>query len=567
MTENIGAFVLVLHSHLPYVRMAGGWPHGEEMLHEAMAETYIPLLNALNELLAEGYHPRLTLGLTPVLLEQMADAGVQAHFERYLEERLALIGADVGRLGKEGDRARLKLAEWYQRGYVDLLKSFRERYQGNLVIGFRDLQDAGVLDILTCAATHGYLPLMERNSTIYGQLRTGYETTRRHLGRSPQGVWLPECGYRPAYTKEMDDRGYVKPGLESFLAAQNLRYFFTDSHVIEGRKLTGKVAGDVIGPYGVMPQRKWVEPLAEDDLPRRKRGTTFRPYYVHSDEVAVFARDEGTGLQVWSASQGYPGDPVYREFHRKDDHSGLQYWRVTGPKVELGDKALYDPEVAFGRVYDHTDHFVALVEERLREYQEETGQYGCITNAYDTELYGHWWFEGILWLKEVLRRLERHNAIDLTTADAYLKAHPPTEVLDLPESSWGTGGGHWTWLNPETEWLWPLIHNAERQMEALVERYPDADGEMLELLNQATRELLLLESSDWSFLITTGQAQEYATSRLQGHIARFQHLVSIAQRGEIGDEERRFLHQAQELDNPFPDIDYRDFQAREGAGK
>jgi len=627
MTTKKGAFILVLHSHLPYVRKAGRWPHGEEMLHEAMAETYIPLLNALNELVDEGYQPKLTIGLTPILLEQLADPDVRQHFELYLQERTALAQADVQRfsrpvleewqeahdraaaarqaaiaqrkaalaaeiedeeelkaaiaaleddptlppppipvdaaLAEQAQKERdhlLYLARWYRDWYNDLLSAFREKYDRDLVGAFRRLQDMGVLDILTSAATHGYLPLMERDSTIYGQLRTGLETSRRHLRRYPQGIWLPECGYRPAYMTE-GEPSYYKPGLEEFLAELNIRYFFTDTHVIQGGELVGKAAGDAIGPYGAIPKRKRV--IAETERPRAKVGTTFRPYYVHAADVAVFGRDERTGLQVWSAAHGYPGDFVYREFHRKDEHSGLQYWRITGAETDLGQKELYDPYPAFQRVQTHADHFVHLVRDRLVAYHERTGQFGCIVSAYDTELYGHWWFEGIAWLKEVLRQLSINPEVELTTAAEFLAAHPPEEVLDIPESSWGSGGGHWTWLNPETEWMWPLIHQAERQMEALVAQYPNAEGEMQEVLNQAARELLLLQSSDWPFLISTGQAKAYATGRFQQHLARFNHLVLIARRGQLSDADRRFLESVAEMDNPFPDVDYRYFAERE----
>lgn len=564
MAEKLGAFVFVLHSHLPYVRRAGRWPHGEEMLHEAMAETYIPLLNALHELVEAGCRPRLTIGLTPILLEQMADADVCAHFELYLQERLTLIEADLTRHSATANSPFFPLARWYYQRYENLLRDFQEKYNRNLADGFRRLLEMGVLDVLTSAATHAYLPLMERDSTLYGQIRTGLEASHRHLGQCPQGIWLPECAYRPAYLKEDAGRSYVKPGLESFLAGQGLRYFFTDTHVVEGGRLVGKVAGDVVGPYGSIPARRWVEAVDETTLPRLQRGTTFRPYYVHTAEVAVFGRDESTGLQVWSASIGYPGDYWYREFHRKDDRSGLQYWRITGAGVELGKKELYDPSMAAQRVQEHADHFVGLVRDRLAAYRAQSGQYGCLISAYDTELFGHWWYEGIDWMKEVLRQLSTHPDVELTTARAYLDAHPPTEVLDLPESSWGAGGTHWTWLNPDTEWVWPLIHHAERRMEALVARYPDAQGELRDVLNQAARELVLLEASDWPFLITTGQAKEYASGRFQQHAARFHHLAQMAESGALSEADRRFLRQVMELDNPFPTIDYRNFRAREG---
>ena len=552
-----GAFTFVLHSHLPYVRKAGRWPHGEEMVHEAIAETYIPLLNALFELKDAGCQPRLTIGLTPILLEQLADADVLAHFELYLLEKITLVEADLKR-HQESNHGHLQyLARFYLDWYTDILRSFTERYGRNLVAAFRQLQDEGNLDIITSAATHGYLPLMERDSTISAQLKVGRDAYRKRLGRAPRGVWLPECGYRPAYMQD----GTYKPGIEEFLAEADLGYFFTDTHVIVGGQLVGKVAGDVIGPYGNMPKRKLV--LHADERPEAKERTTMRPYYVRSVDVAVFGRDERTGLQVWSAAHGYPGDYVYREFHRKDSNSGLQYWRITGAQVDLGQKDFYDPHPAMNQVQMHADHFVSIISDEVSQYHASTGNPGIVVSAYDTELFGHWWFEGVTWLKEVLRRLDKSETVQLMTAGDYVQAYPPDEVITLPESSWGQGGGHWTWLNPDTEWMWPLIHSAERRMEQLVASHPQAKGELRKVLNQAARELLLLESSDWPFLISTGQAKEYAGGRFQQHLARFSHLASMADAGLSTELNRHFVDNIVDLDNPFPTIDYRDFAARE----
>lgn len=559
----IGAFTFVLHSHLPYVRKAGRWPHGEEMIHEAIAETYIPLLNALFDLKQDGYEPKLTVGITPILMEQLADPDVLEHFELYIEERMTLVEADRRRWENEDER-RTALAQFYLDLYTGLLAAFRDRYKGDLIGAFRRLQNEGNLDILTSAATHGYLPLAERDSTIYGQIKTGVDTYVRHMGTAPHGIWLPECAYRPGYMKE-GTPSYYKPGIEEFLAAFNLRYFFTDTHVIEGGELVGKVAGDAVGPYGAVPLRKVV--VRADSRPEATLRSTFRPYYVQAAEVAVFGRDERTGMQVWSAAHGYPGDFVYREFHRKDPNSGAQYWRVTGAGTDLGEKDLYDPAAAQRQVQAHADHFVHLVVERLQEWHSHHDEFGIIVSAYDTELFGHWWFEGVDWVKEVLRQLSVNPDVQLTTARDYVDAHPPTEVMAIPESSWGAGGGHWTWLNPDTEWVWPLIHAAERRMEHIVRRWPEADGEWADVMAQMARELVLLESSDWPFLISTGQAKEYASGRFQQHLARFNHLAAVAERGgPLSDADRRFLETVAELDNPFPQIQYRDFADREKRG-
>ncbi len=558
----IGYFTFVLHSHMPYVRQAGRWPFGEETLHEVMAETYVPLLNILYDLKEEGVSPQLTLGLTPILLEQLADPLVLTHFELYLQAKLQLVGLDIKR--HEASRAKnlLELAHFYRGWYEHVLDSFINRYHRDVVGAFRKLRDEGNLDVLTSAATHCYLPLMERDSTIHGQLATGLASSKRHLGAASTGVWLPECGYRPAYYKN-GKAGYLKPGIESFLNDLGLQYFFTETNVITGGEMVGKAAGDAIGPYGPLPKRRLaVVPVTE---PTEK--TTLRPYYVAGSPVGVYGRDERTGMQVWSAAHGYPGDFQYREFHRKDDHSGLQYWRVTGSKVDLGKKDLYSPEQAQTRVHEHADHFVNLAAARLAEYHQEHKLPGIIVSAYDTELYGHWWFEGIDWMKDVLRQFAKNPDVKLCTAASYTAAYPPSEVLNLRESSWGSGGGHWTWLNPETEWMWPLVHSAERRMEKLAERYPQASGEVLTLLSQVARELVLLESSDWPFLVSTGQAKDYAINRFQGHLARFSQLAALAESGGLHTEaDRRALSLMSDMDNPFPQIDYREFADCEGKG-
>lgn len=569
---SYGYLTLVLHAHMPYLRQAGRWPHGEEMLHEAIAETYIPLLNALYDLRAEGVPFRLTIGITPVLAEQLADADVLDAFETFLLEEIERAEEDVGRFqaaeqAGEPQAGHLSyLARFYGDWYDNVLQSFRERFGRNLVRPFRLLQDEGYIEIITGPATHGYLPLLARDSSIYGQLKIGVTTYFRHFGRLPRGIWLPECGYRPAYYVETEEGEYIRPGLEEFLAEFNLRYTFVDSHSIEGPPPTLET-GEAQGlPYRSLPLRRWVARTEGDD--RQVDGhSTFRPYYIHGSNVALYGRDGRTGKQVWSASDGYPGDYIYREFHRKDRRSGLQYWRITGEEVDLADKALYDPYDAFHRAREHAAHFVELVREHLRQYDghhDGAEPPGIIVAAYDTELFGHWWFEGVVWLKEALLRLSRDPGMTLTTAGAYLQEYPPEESIAVPEGSWGQGGGHATWQNPATDWMWSLVHEAERRMERLVRRYPDAEGDRLEVLKQLARELLLLQSSDWFFLVGTQQAEQYAGERFQEHLARFNRLALLVEKERLDQEERLSLQEYCHLDNAFLNMDYRVFAARGG---
>jgi 1,4-alpha-glucan branching enzyme len=561
---KLGAFTFVLHSHLPYARQAGMWPHGEEWVHEAIAETYVPLLDALYDLEQEGVPFALTIGMTPILAEQLADPLIIDHFVHYAAERAAWAANDVKRFEAAQDAHMRDLARFYHHYYARTLTSFRDRYRSNILGAFRALQDAGKIEIATSAATHGYLPLLSRDSSIYGQIAVGVAAYQRHFGRRPTSIWLPECAYRPAIFEQEDGRTIRRPGLESFLAGQQLEVFFSETHTVEGGTPVGKAAGEAIGPYGAVPRRYALHVVPETNS---EPGTTYQPYWVGDEpgKVAVIARNNETGQQVWSGTFGYPGDYWYREFHRKDGVSGMQYWRIGGANVDLGQKPPYEPARAAERVQSHADHFTGLVHNLLRGYHAETGRFGIISSAYDTELFGHWWFEGVHWLKEVLKRLAASDEVELTTATRIIEEHPPERVMALPESSWGAGGGHFTWLNVDTQWMWPPIHGAERRMEDLVARYPQAEGELLEVLNQAARELLLLESSDWPFLVTTGQAKEYACQRFTDHLERFNHLANLAEQGrELSEEDRRFLQGLKERDNPFPDIDYRVFAARQG---
>ncbi len=563
---KIGAFTFVLHSHLPYARQSGMWPHGEEWIHEAIAETYVPLLNALYDLDEEGVPYAVTVGITPILAEQLADPLIIDHFVHYAAERAAWAASDVKRFEDGGDAPMRDLARYYHHWYARALTSFQDRFEKDLVGAFRRLQDAGRIEVSTSAATHGYLPLLARDSSIYGQIRTGIDAYRRRFGRAPKAIWLPECAYRPAVVEHSAGGEIWRPGLEEFLAEQGILVFFSETHTVEGGRPVGKAAGEAIGPYGAVPRRYAVTELPEDQ--RSEPGTTYHPYWVGDapGRVAVLGRNNRTGQQVWSGQFGYPGDFAYREFHRKDGVSGMQYWRIGGAGVDLGDKPPYDPAKAAEQTVSHVDDYVRLVEDLLTTYhRDNNGEFGVISSAYDTELFGHWWFEGVDWLKGVLRGLARSDVVELATASRIVEQHPPDRVMALPESSWGAGGNHFTWMNVDTQWMWPPLHAAERRMEALVQRYPDATGERLTVLNQAARELLLLESSDWPFLVTTGQAKEYASQRFTKHLERFDRLADFAEAEQtLDDAARQFVEKIVERDNPFPGIDYRVFAERQG---
>lgn len=560
-----GAFTFVLHSHLPYARLAGRWPHGEEWIHEAASETYIPLLKIFNQLKNDGVQFRLTLGITPILAEQLADETVLANFDSYLDMRIEAAKRDMvlfSPAGDAGDEHLYTLANWYRDYYEDIKEAFNVQFERDIIAAFKALQDEGYIDIMTGAATHAYLPLLSKDSSLKAQITIGIQSYERLFGRKPRSFWLPECAYRPAY---IEDDGTVRPGIESFLAEQGIKVFFTETHAITGGKPVGIATGDILGPYGDI-KRRYVIPPSKASIPERDT-TTFKAYYSRdtgqssdsneSSSVAVIGRNNDTGHQVWSEEKGYPGDFDYREFHKKAGSSGFQYWSVTGDGVDLGEKEYYRPEWATIKIEQHAEHFAHLVGDLLRDYQTQHGEYGLISSHYDTELFGHWWFEGVSWLSQVLRHLASYESVDLMTVPEYLEAHPPQESLHLPESSWGAGGNHFTWDNGETHWMWEPIHVSEGRMEALAEKYDNPTEEEAIVLAQTAREVLLMQSSDWSFLVTTGQAREYAIQRFTQHVERFEQLASSLEQDVPNVALASELY---ELDKVFPDIDYQVFR-------
>jgi 1,4-alpha-glucan branching enzyme len=538
-----GAFTFVLHSHIPYVRQAGRWPHGEEWIHEAAVETYIPLLEQLKLLKERGVRHALTLGLTPILVEQLADEDVRRNLLLYLDEKIKAASGDIPRFQRSGETQLETLAEYYLGYFKHQRNLFVDTFHGDLIPAFRAFQEDQVIEIMTCAATHGYLPLLGRDESIQLQLRTAVDSYQRHFGCQPKAIWLPECAYRPGY---VDDQGVERPGIEHFLARHGLKLFFSETHLVEGGRPVGVAAGEAIGPYGAVT-RRYMVPFDEQNL--AEPGTTFMPYHVVIPEVSVIGRNNRTGLQVWSADWGYPGDYDYREFHKKDGVSGLQYWRVTGARIDLGQKDLYHPDWAAYKVGQHADHFAWLISDEVKSFASSTGRYGIVSANFDTELFGHWWLEGIEWLGRVVDRVADSDVVELTTASKYLQEYPPDTVMNLPEGSWGAGGTHFVWMNADTQWMWPMIHEAEDTLAASINTVRVESEAYDSVLRQAARELLLLQSSDWPFLVTTGQAKEYAVERFRSHYERFRRLIDsletgpdMALRDELWEKDKIFPH-------------------------
>jgi 1,4-alpha-glucan branching enzyme len=567
-----GYVVLVLHAHLPYVLSHGKWPHGSDWLCEAASETYIPLLNLIGSLATAGLSAHFTVGITPVLCEMLASPLFKSGLKAYLGEKIRAADRDRRAFGEGGEAEMAALATEWQRFYESRLADFTDVYQEDLLRPFRQFQDAGQIEIIVSAATHAYLPLLRRDSSIDAQIGQGVATYRKHFSKEPAGMWLPECAYRP---ESVPPEGDARPGLEAFLSAHRLKYFFVDgghflqqpesfgSHAVGGdRGLALLGAAEGPGMYRDLISGRET-PLPMDEVPG---GLTFREEYmpiyaIHKtgrpgSETAFFARDTDTSQQVWSAGMGYPGDPYYLEFHKKHDPGGLRYWRVTDRLAGLGSKMAYEPEKARERVQEHARHFAGLVQEKLRRYHHETGRTGVATLPFDAELFGHWWFEGPAWLGALVSAFDE-NCVTIEKASTALENIVPLGTVSLPEGSWGAGGLHFIWHNRETAWTWRSLHEAERNMERLVRKA--ANDEVSErLLKQMARELFLMQSSDWQFLISTKTAGDYGKSRFLGHYHACRELGNIfdryRKRGVFSDRDRQRLLLLEKQDALFDNV-------------
>ena len=566
-TNERGCFALVLHAHLPYVLSHGVWPHGTDWLNEATAECYVPLVNAFTDLAEDGISAHVTLNVSPVLAEQLADEGFQDDFVAYLEQRIAF-AQENGKDFHDTGRPHLEyLAQTWAAYFEGVRRDFVGRYGKDLVGALRRLQDAGHIEIITCCATHGYLPLLGHDACVQAQVRTGVAVYERHFGRKPRGIWLPECAYRPRYkwaSPLQRDKGQTpaeRLGVEEVLHDAGIQYFVVDAHLLKG----GKPIGVYIDRFEAL-QRLWgmfsgqYTPREEDAEHSPHRTYVVCPDPEAERSTAVFVRDPESALKVWSGEHGYPGDSWYLDFHKKHYPGGHRYWRVTDPQADLGDKRVYEPDRVEERLEAHAGHFAEMVGDILANDALVADGQGVVCAPYDAELFGHWWFEGPRWVEKALRRLHASDRVRAVTCSQYMAEQAPAGVVGLPEGSWGEGGFHWIWLNQWTESSWGHIYDCEARFLALLEQHGDTrDATLAGLLQQAARELLLLESSDWPFLVSTWSARDYAENRLALHQADFERLAEIIQHyaacGSLTAEEEAAAAALRKRDGLFADLD------------
>ncbi len=535
-----GYLCLVLHAHLPFVRHPEHDDFLEEdWLFEAISETYLPLLELCERLLEEEIPYRLTLSITPTLAAMLEDPLLRERYVRHVARLCELCELEVDRTRWLPEFHGLALR--YRDLYNRCRDAYVNRHRCDLLAAFARLQEAGAVEIITCGATHGFLPLMLRNRNLWrAQVLTAASEHERHFGRKPRGIWLPECGF--------------DPGVDEILREAGIDFFFMDAHGIQNA------------------------------VPKPKFGV-YAPIRTSSG-VAALGRDLAASRQVWCAWLGYPGDVSYREFYRDvgwdleyeylkpflhaaggRTNLGIKYYRITGATAE---KEPYAFEPARAKADEHAAHFLASRVEQAAAVGSSLGKAldrpPLIVAPYDAELFGHWWFEGPQWLEFLLRRAAGCGSgggskIETITPAEYLDRHPRLQVATPSYSSWGLRGYAEHWLDQSNDWIYPLLHRAGEEMIELANRFAERSGDSRRnrALAQAARELLLAQSSDWAFILKAGTVVEYATRRSRDHIAAFDRLRAGILSGEIEEE---FLAELEMRNNLFPKVDFRVFADR-----
>ncbi len=523
-----GYWIPILHSHLPFVKHPEYDNFLEEhWLFEAITECYIPLLSRLKKLENEGVEFRLTTSITPPLAEMLDDAHLMGKYTKFLERQIELGEKEIARTAQEDPHFHNN-ALFYYHFFKETKAFFDTVLHGNVLNGYRYFYNKGSLEVITCGATHGFLPLLCVNEkAVEVQIEVAIKAHQKHFHRNPKGIWLPECAYYD--------------GLDRILKNNGLEFFIVDSHALV-----------------------YATPTALNGV--------YTPVYTPHG-VAAFGRDGESSKQVWSSKEGYPGDVDYRDFYRDIGYdldydyikdyinpdgprvfTGYKYHRITGNSDY---KEAYDPFIASCRTQDHARDFHFNREKQIEHLSHYMDRTPMVVSPYDAELFGHWWFEGPEFLYNLFKEIDKHKVIKAITPLDYLNRYPTNQVVSPNPSSWGDQGYYDVWLNEGNSWIYRHLHEMADKMSQYAYNYRDThESNHVRLLNQMLRELLLAQSSDWAFLVTTATASEYSINRTKEHIFNFNQLVDMLNTNTIDFGRLAYL---EEKNSIFGFIDFKIF--------
>jgi 1,4-alpha-glucan branching enzyme len=520
------AISFVLEAHLPFVReyrkdneMSQS---GEESrFFEYVSETLLPLLEVLHRLETDHVPFRLGLVISPVLIHLLGDDLLQRKYISYIDKQIEFGKRELERTADNKELYELAL------GYYNTIESRRAAYIGqyekNLLKAFDYYRRIGKVEILASCATHAFLPFISQNSeSLQAQMEIPASGYRRHFAGIPQGFWLPELGW----TSE----------LEPFLRAYNFSYTIVDSHGF----LLGNPQPEK-GTFYPVKTHNGTYILARDLYAVREiEKIAANELYRNNDRDAGYELPPET-ISAFLSAEG--------ERHR----TGYKYWSRFS--------SVYNPQEAKNRAAECAKTFLENTVTRLEEaskYMEETP---LSLYAHNAGFFGSLWHEGFEFIETFFRKACEYKELKFACPSEYIfKQNLSTIHVVSPEfSSSGANGYAETWLDVSNDWIYRHLVRSMERMTELAERFPDDTGLKERALNQAAREILLAQSSDWPSLLFRQESTEYAGNQAENALRNFTTIYEALGSNYISTE---WLTNLEHRHNIFPNINYRVFRRK-----
>jgi 1,4-alpha-glucan branching enzyme len=481
------SLIFVLNTHMPYAKNKA-YPYTTEYCWflDCMTDTYIPLFSLFEDLGDKEIDFAITISLTPSVLEMMSDPDLCKLYENYIESKIQFLKESY-KYNVPGIQA---IVGYHLQRFEKCREQLISRWNGNLIGILRKLNITGKIEFITSAISHAYLPLWEsKPSSVKWQVSSSIEYFQSIFKKKPSGFWLPECGYFN--------------GLEEILSSMELRYFFT--------AYDGIIKGTPAPKYDV-------------NLP-----------VLCSNNVAVFGKDWLPHNKIWDEFCGYPGDRDYLNFHsdikniiktnKNFPFSNIPSVHLSAIQYLAKNGAIYNPDVAYNKILAHAKDFAKACSDRFTEISKNIPEEPVIVALFDTEHFGHFWHEGILWLKEFITEVNRSQpCFKLSTPSSYLRREPTLQHVQPSPSSWGYQGYNETWLVDDNHFVYPIIHRFIEE----IEKHVLKNDCSLKFKQALLKELWLVQSSDWAFMIQKNSFAEYAKMRIAKHCGNIITLLKIA---------------------------------------
>ncbi len=528
-----GPFIsLVLNAHLPFIRHPElSWVPEERYLFERLSDTYIPFLKMLDHLDSDRIPYKIAISFSPTLCHMLNDELLIKRYLAYVDRQIEFGLHELDRTS--GDPELNNLARYYYDKSVDDKILFTERYQKNILGVFELFQKKGKIEFLTTSATHAFLPFYTGfPESIQSQIEVALASHRTYFDKNPLGFWLPELGWSPE--------------LDEYLRAYNILYTVVNT--------PGLILGN----------------------PPPKCGS-FYPVKTPAG-VEVFSNDFYSMKDLWDEDEGFSRDPVYRDYasdvgYEIPNKELVPFIQPGWPRIPTGYKywsrgrenktsRIYNMKDAQKKAREHAKLFLDNRAGRLHRASKYVDRPPLSLWTSNMDEFGHFWYEGITFLDQLFRESAKRNDIQFVLPGDYISNQPVNSYQTMtPEfSSWGTNGYAETWLDSSNDWVYRHISRSISRMIELAERFPDDTGLKERALNQAAREILLIQASDWPEMISCDKNADYAKNQLESSLRNFTTIYEALGSNYISTE---WLTSLEKRNNIFPSINYRVFRKKQ----